>query len=63
MFYRPIEEMWVFQIYNVTEFANEKSVCRMGADMTFEKGLASLINNLWQDLTDTEKAEIRRILE
>lgn len=28
-----------------------------------EQALAGLINNLWQDLTDTEKAEIKRILE
>lgn len=29
----------------------------------FEEMLAGFINNLWQDLTDTEKAEIKRILE
>lgn len=29
----------------------------------FEKMLAGFINNLWQDLSDTEKAEIKRILE
>lgn len=28
----------------------------------FEKSLAGLINNLWQDLTEEEKQEIKRIL-
>lgn len=63
IFYRPFELMWVFKIYNVPEFANEKSACRMGADMTFEKGLASLINNLWQDLTEEEKQQVKGILK
>lgn len=30
---------------------------------SLEDCLARLINNLWQSLTETEKAEIRRILE
>lgn len=34
-----------------------------GRSENFEESLAGLINNLWQDLSDTEKAEIRRILE
>ena len=29
----------------------------------FAEALAGLINHLWQDLTDTEKAKIKRILE
>lgn len=61
--FRPFELMWVFQIYMVTEFASEKCASRMGADMTFEKGLASLINNLWQDLSEEEKQQVKGILE
>lgn len=30
---------------------------------SFEETLAGLINNLWQDLTDADKAEIKNILE
>ena len=30
---------------------------------TFEKALAGLINNLWQDLTEEEKTSIKNILE
>ncbi len=29
----------------------------------FEEALAQILNNLWQDLTEEEKAEIKRILE
>ena len=29
----------------------------------FEESLAKLINNLWQDLTETEQEEIRKILK
>jgi hypothetical protein len=29
----------------------------------FDEGLAQMINELWQDLTDIEKSEIKRILE
>ena len=34
-----------------------------GLGTTFEDGLASIINNLWQDLTEEEKQQIREILE
>lgn len=37
--------------------------CLQVSGSSFEETLAGLINNLWQDLTDTEKAEIKRILE
>ena len=30
---------------------------------SFEEALAGLINSLWQDLTDTDKAQIKEILE
>jgi hypothetical protein len=29
----------------------------------FDEGLAQMINELWQSLTDSDKAEIKRILE
>ena len=31
-------------------------------DKEFENALAGVINEMWQDLTDQEKEEIRRIL-
>ena len=36
--------------------------CKTYEHKEFEQALARLINNLWQDLTDEEKAEIRGIL-
>lgn len=46
------------------ETGNPKDLkCVEDLDLSFEKTLAGLINHLWQDLTDTEKAEIKRILE
>lgn len=34
-----------------------------GRSGNFEESLAGLINNLWQDLTDVEKAQIKEILQ
>ena len=39
------------------------NTCFFGCEgLYFEQTLAEVINNLWQDLTDQEKDEIRRIL-
>ena len=46
------------------ETGNPKDLkCAEDLDLNFEETLAGLINNLWQDLTEQEKAEIKRILE
>ena len=46
------------------ETGNPKDLkCAEDLDLNFEETLAGLINNLWQDLTEEEKAEIKRILE
>lgn len=46
------------------ETGNPKDLkCAEDLDLNFEETLAGLINNLWNDLSDTEKAEIKRILE
>lgn len=46
------------------ETGNPKDLkCVEDLDLNFEETLAGLVNNLWQNLTDTEKAEIKRILE
>ena len=37
--------------------------CSEDLDLNFDDTLANLVINLWQDLTETEKAEIKRILE
>lgn len=46
------------------ETGNPKDLkCVEDLDLNFEETLAGLVNNLWQNLTETEKAEIKRILE
>jgi hypothetical protein len=46
------------------ETGNSKDLkCAEDLDLNFEETLAKLINHLWQNLTATEKAEIKRILE
>lgn len=46
------------------ETGNPKDLkCAEDLDLNFEETLAGLINNIWKDLTDTEKVEIKRILE
>jgi hypothetical protein len=41
-----------------------KTVTKVSAtSKTYEECIAKLVNNLWQDLTDVEKAEIKNILE
>lgn len=37
--------------------------CVEDLDLSFEETLAGLINHLWRDLTESEKSEIKRILE
>ena len=39
------------------------SVFKAGFAHSFEESLAGLINNLWQDLTEEERKQIRNILE
>lgn len=56
--YYPSSNIWVAK----TEFYWEYYEKTYEHEET-EQALAGLINNLWQDLTDTEKAEIKRILE
>lgn len=56
--YYPNSKMWVAQTQFSWEFYSKTYEHK-----EFKQALAGLINNLWQDLTDTEKAEIKRILE
>lgn len=39
------------------------SVFKAGFAHSFEESLAELINNLWQDLTEEERNQIKEILE
>lgn len=35
----------------------------VAGDKCYDEALADLVNDLWQDLTDAEKVEIKNILE
>ena len=51
----------IVSLRNVFNFDTDILACSF--EKTLEETLAKLVNNLWQDLTETEKAEIKRILE
>lgn len=56
-----------FYFFNI-EYENDEFSCSNGILSGFKhkklrESLVDYINTLWQDLTDTEKAEIKRILE
>ena len=42
---------------------NVEDYLRFDEDRTFEESLAGLINNIWQDLTEEEKQQVKGILE
>jgi len=45
------------------DLKNNRVHCVSRQELQFEESLAKLINLIWQSLSDTEKAEIKRILE
>lgn len=59
-----------YRNYFLIQFSFKTDLYQIECDMSdskrhykFSETLASMINVLWNDLTDTEKAEIKRILE
>lgn len=54
-----------FCISRVTDCPDNENVeyVTFGRHSIFDEAIADLINSLWQDLSDTEREEIRRILE
>ena len=50
-------ETWFYYDYNIDGYFEYRA-----DGETFEESLAHIVNVLWQDLTDQEKEEIRRIL-
>lgn len=62
-YYKPLTEEWVFEITYMTEFSNEPAFMAISYEYKFEESLASLINLIWQDLTEEEKQQVKGILE
>lgn len=61
--YRPMEDLWKISIIPVLEMAFEEMHLYFGCDKDFSTALAMAINNLWQDLTEEEKQQVKGILE
>lgn len=61
--YRPMEDLWKISIIPVFEMAFEEIHLYFGCDKDFSTALAMAINNLWQDLTEEEKQQVKGILE
>lgn len=61
--HNEIIDVWIFQLYDLTEFSSEEPYIYEGRKKDFTEALCNLINNLWQDLTPEEKASIKNILE
>lgn len=52
----------IYKTIDTKEYFIENYYYDMQVD-NFEESLAGLVNNLWQDLTEEEQAEIKKILE
>ena len=61
--YRPIEDLWKVTIIPVLEMSFEEMYLYFGCDKDFSTALAMAINNLWQDLTEEEKQQVKGILK
>lgn len=62
-FFYEIKEEWVFRLFMITEMSCESAYTYEGRNKNFAEALAGLINAIWQDLTDTDKVQIKEILE
>ena len=61
--FRPMEDLWKISIIPVLEMAFEEIHLYFGCNKDFSTALAMAINNLWQDLTEEEKQQVKGILE
>lgn len=65
---KKINKKWIIEIsysidaYHITAHSNNGEKEYFQVNNYFDEGLANIINDLWQDLTDQEKEEIRGIL-
>ena len=62
-FFYEIKEEWVFRLFMITEMSCESAYTYESRNKDFAEALAGLINNLWQDLTEEERKQIKEILE
>ena len=61
--YNSSHPYFYFGLYHNEDIEDNSYGYGESLTLTFEEGLANLINNLWQSLTEQERTEIRSILE
>ena len=61
--HNEIKDVWIFRLHELTELSSEEPYIYEGRNKDFTEALCNLTNDLWQDLTDQEKEEIRNILK
>ena len=61
--YRPDDNVWFLYAFVVEEFAGISTTPYTGTHADFSQALAGLVCELWEDLTDTQKEEVRGILQ
>ena len=63
MFYHDINNRWCLIVEMLPESSNIPTERLHCSHEEFEQALASLITNLWNDLTDEQRNEIKEILK
>ena len=62
-FHHALNNRWCFIVEFLPEFSNIPTERLHCSHEQSDQALASLVTNLWHDLTDEQKAEVKRILE
>ena len=62
-FFYEIKQEWVFRLNMLTELSFESAYIYESRNRNFDECIAGLINIIWQDLTEAERAEIKNILQ
>jgi len=57
-----IKDVWIFRLHDLTKFSSKEPCIYEGRNKDFTEALCNLINDLWQDLTEEEKEQIRSVL-
>ena len=61
--HNEIKDVWIFRLYELTEISSEEPYIYEGRNKDFTEALCDLFNDLWQDLTEEERRQIKDILQ
>lgn len=61
--HNEIKDVWIFRLHDLTELSSEEPCIYEGRNKDFTEALCNLINDLWQDLTEEERKQIKEVLE